>query len=275
MARSELRMPSPNGVASGQTATFKLPIGNRFHNLQLIYSGVTLAQMTEIRVYANGKVIHRLSGEERAKLNLFDGRTPTAGVLIIPFDRYNLRTLLGEEDTALNTGSFDENGRGISSLYIEIDIDAGATAPEFKLHATVSAKKAGGAGRVLHTLKHVRDPAGAGEFDISDLPRGTATTQLLNRIVFAKNAGLGNVSAVKVERDQVTLFERSAELNTAVQKMGVRDPQTGWFVIDRTENGAGGDPIVLAGASDYRYKLDMSDGATLGIITETIGSIGD
>ena len=57
--RIEQRMPPFEGVAAGNTALIKLPIGRRFHSLYLTYSGVTLAQMTdsdslESQEYAQG-----------------------------------------------------------------------------------------------------------------------------------------------------------------------------------------------------------------------------
>jgi hypothetical protein len=58
------KMPSFEGVGAGQTATVRLPVGLRFHKLIVPYSGVTLAQMTEMRVIANGKVFQRLIGAD-------------------------------------------------------------------------------------------------------------------------------------------------------------------------------------------------------------------
>ncbi|AUR98305.1 double jelly roll capsid protein [Vibrio phage 1.249.A._10N.261.55.B9] len=273
MARIEVRMPAGEGIAAGQTATFKLPIGRRFHELQLAYSGVTLAQMTEIRIFANGKVIHRYSGSDRDSMNKFDKRAAASGVLTIPFDRYKLKTLAGEEETALNTGSADANGVSITSVYMEIDIAAAASAPVMSLTATQSDALPGGPGTVLHVQRHTRDAAGAGEFDISDLPRGTATSIALNRIFFKPSAN--DIAKVTIERNQYTIFERSKALNEVVQTDGVRTPQSGFVVVDKTERGYGGDPIDLVGVSDFRYKLDMTGTATLTIYSEYLGRLGD
>lgn len=273
MPRIEIKMPSFEGVAAGQTATAKLPIGRRYHELQLTYTGVTLAQMTEIRVFANAKKIHAYSGTDRDAMNKFDGRAAAAGVLTIPFDRYALMTLAAEEETALNTGSPDANGVQISSLYVEIDIDAGAAAPAFSLNATVSDALAGGAGTVLHVLKHTRDAAGAGEFEISDLPRGTSTTMALNRIFFKPSAN--DISNIKIERNQYTIFERTKALNAVIQADGVRTPQAGYIAVDKTERGYGGDAIALIGAVDYRYKLTMTGAASLTVYSEYMGFLGD
>lgn len=273
MARIEVRMPAGEGIVAGQTGTFKLPIGRRFHELQLAFSGVTLAQMTEIRLFANGKVIHRYSGVDRDKINQFDGRAAAGNILIIPFDRYGLKTLAGEEETALNTGSVDANGVGITSLYLEIDIDGNATAPVMTLSATQSDALAGGAGTVLHIQKHIRDTAGAGEFDVSDLPRGNATSIALNRLIVKPSAN--DISKMQIDRNQYVIFERSKELNEKVQTDGVRVPQSGYIIIDKTERGYGGDPIDLVGVSDFRYKFTTTGAASLTILSEYLGRIGD
>ncbi len=273
MARIEVRMPAFEGVAAGQTATAKLPIGRRFHELQLTYSGVTLAQITEIRLFANGKVIHRYSGTDRDSMNQFDGRAAAGGILAIPFDRFNLITQAGREETALNTGSVSEAGLSINSLYLEIDIDGAASAPAFSMTATQSDALAGGPGTVLHVQRHTRDFAGAGTFDISDLPRGTATSIALNRIFFKESANA--ITDVKLERNQYTIFERSATLNSKVQTDGIRTPQSDIYVVDKTERGFGGDPIDLVGVSDFRYNLTVDGAMTVTAYSEYLGRLGD
>ncbi len=98
------KMPSWEGVAAGQTATVRLPIGNTYHKLLVPYSGVTLAQMDEIRVIANGKTIQRLiGGDVLDSMNQFDGRNAAGGILTIDFERFGLRTRAGSEFTVIGT----------------------------------------------------------------------------------------------------------------------------------------------------------------------------
>jgi hypothetical protein len=275
-------MPAGEGIAAESTATFKLPIGRRYHELQLVGAGTTfvVADITEIRVFANNKVIHRYSGTDRDMLNQFDGRaaanTSAAGFqLVIPFDRFFLNTLAADEETALNTGSLNEKtGEIINSLYLEVDIGAGATGTlALNLDAEVSESLPGGPGTILHIMRHTRDIAGSGDFDIADLPRGTATTMALNRIVFDPSAN--TISRVKVERNQYVLFDRLAERNRRIQADGVRVPVGDWYVLDRTEKGYGGDPIDLMGAADYRYILTVSGAMTVKTLSEYLGRLGD
>ncbi|DAB27338.1 MAG: hypothetical protein A2513_04400 [Sulfurimonas sp. RIFOXYD12_FULL_33_39] len=276
MARISVRMPSPQGVGAGQTATFKLPIGRRYHALYLTYSGTTFAllHMNEIRVIVNGKVIHRYSGVECDTMNKFDGRAAANGTLTIPFDRYKLKTVPAEIETALNTGSIDpKTGVSITSVTVEIDIDALAVAPVLSMTALQSDTLVGGAGTILHRGKFNYSPTGAGEFAISDLPRGNSTSMAQNRIVFIPD--VNSISKVTIERNGYTVFERSKALNEMIQTDGVRKPQSGYIVVDRTEGGYGGDPLSLLQVHDLRYKLEMTGASNITILTENLGRLGD
>lgn len=281
--RIDVKMPAGEGIAAGQTATFKLPIGRRYHELQLVGSATAfvVANLSEIRVFANNKIIQRFSGAQRDLVNQFDGRaaadTSAAGFsLVIPFDRYFLNTVAADEETALNTGSLNEKtGEIINSLYLEVDLAAaGITGtPVLELNATVSEALPGGPGTVLHIQRHLRDVAGAGDYDLVDLPRGGVTTAYLNRVFFDPSAN--SITRVKIEADQRILFDRKAALNRRIQADGVRVPQGDVFAIDRTEKGYGGDPLNLQGLQDYRYILTVDGAMTLTAITEYMGRLGD
>lgn len=274
MARITKRMPTPTGVGAGETALAKLPIGNRFHRLFLIYSGVTLAQMTEIRVLANAKTIHRYSGDERDVLNQFRGLDAAAGILEIPFDRQDLLTRKGQEETAINTGDVGPNGQIITALNLEIDVDGAAAGPSFQVYAEISDRLQGiGPGTILHVKKHTRSAAGAGELEIADLPFNQRTAMGLNAVFMKPSAN--DISKIVVERGLYKVFERTKALNERIQTNGYRYPQAGWHAVDFTENRFGGNTLNLVGYQDFRYLLDMTGAAQLNIISEYMGQLGD
>ena len=269
------KMPTPAGVVAGGTATFTLPIGRRFHELHLNYSGTsfTLAHMTEIRVNVNGKVIHTYSATERDTLNQFDGRVASAGTLVIPFERYNLKTLVAESLTALNTGSADAQGVSINQVSVEIDIASAASAPALEMYALQSDSLLGGAGTVMHVKRVTYTPQGAGNFEISDMPRGNATSIGLNRVIFVPDAN--SIDNIKMERNSYNIFDRPTALNSRMQTDGVRTPQAGFIIIDPSERGEGGQIIDLLGITDFRFKLEMTGACNLKMISEYIGRLGD
>ncbi len=260
------------GVSAGGKALNKLPIGLRYHDLYLKYSGVTLAQLTNIELKANGKTFQRFSATERDTMNQFDRMSAAGGRLRMPLDRW-VRERGNVESTAVNTGVRDETGNIITSFQVEIDIDAAASAPVLDLEATRSPAVAGGPGVMLHIRKQNRTIAGAGELEVSDYIYGTLETQLINRIFFRPSAG--TLDRVEIERDLRTIWDREAALNTQVQTdHRYRAPQAGYFVVDPSERGYGGNTIDVRNVQDLRVLMDCSAAMTVNGVFEYIGGLG-
>ncbi len=272
------RLPNPDSVSAGTTATFRIPVGRRIHQLLLEYvhsEDLNVSHFTEIRIFINGSVFQRFSGTRRDKINQFDKRAAANGVLVIPFDRTGLKTVAGEEETAINTGVADANGRKISQMYMEIDIAAGATvsASDLKLSAIESDSIEGGAGMIPYIRTEQRTAAGAtNDFQIADLvnPGLNAPDKVaLSRVHFTPSAG--SISQLEVNRNTYTLFERSDALNRAIQADGVRTPIAGQYTVDTAERGHGSRVISLYGMTDYRYRLDVSEAMTIECTSEYFG----
>ncbi|HZF30004.1 MAG TPA: major capsid protein P2 [Gammaproteobacteria bacterium] len=284
MPRVDQKMPAPPSVGTGATTTFRLPIGRRYHSLQLLASAttITVADLTEIRVLLNNKIIQRFSGADRNVMNRFDGRDDAANTgadfsLELPFDRYGILTKAGEEETAINTGSLDPTtGKVINSFSIEVDLagPGGITGtPALSMNATTSEALPGGPGSVPHILKSTRDFSAAQQYEISDLPRGGVTTQFLDKIFMKPSTS--TLDLFKVLANQTTLFERTAALNERKQRDGIRFPQAGWYCIDRSEHGYGGDPFDLRGLEDWRLQLTTGAALTATLYSHYIGGLGD
>jgi len=284
MPRIDNRMPAAQSVVAGQTTNFRLPIGRRYHALQLLASGTAFApsDLTEIRVLLNNKVVQRFSGADRDTMNQFDGRNPAAISaasfnLILPFDRYGILTKAGEEETAINTGSVDPNsGKVINNFSLEIDVTGGGTATgtlTLDLYATTSEALPGGPGTVPYINKSTRDYAAASEYDLSDLPRGGVSTQFIDRIFM--HPSTSTLENLRVLANSYKVFERTAALNERAQSDGIRVPQAGWYVIDRTEHGYGGDPFDVRGLDDWRLQFTTGAALTNTMYTHYLGGLGD
>jgi len=276
-------MPAAQSVTAGQTTTFRLPIGRRFHEVQIIGSGTAFApaDLSEIRVLLNNKVTQRFSGSDRNTMNIFDGRAAAASssagfTLILPFDRYGILTKAGEEETAINTGSTDPNtGKVINNFSIEVDVaSSGPTGTlTMDMYATTSEQIPGGPGTVPYILKSTRDYSSAAEYDLSDLPRGGVTTQFVDRIFFKPSTS--TLENLRVLANSYKVFERTAALNERKQIDGIRVPQAGWYVIDRTEHGYGGDPFDVRGLDDWRIQFTTGAALTNTVYTHYLGGLGD
>jgi len=260
------RMPSFEGVAAGQTATAKMPIGLSYHTALLTYSGVTLAQINEIRVVVNGKVLQRyVEASHLDSMNKFNGEAGAAGILNIPIgDSFGNKTRAGVELSKLGTGVAGDTN-AVTSLHIEVDIDAAAVGTTLSLLATMSDPDV--SGLVKHVRQFTKTPTGAGIFEISDLPRGD-----LYKKLFLKAS---NITKVEIERDERIIFSRTTAENTKIQNDGVRISQAGYWVIDFTEEGYGSEEMITQGVQDLRLKLTMSAGETIGLTLESFNSLGD
>jgi len=290
MAKLGNLLPKPDGVSAGGTATFRIPTGRRIHSLQFQYNGVdqAISDFTEFRLYINGKEFQRFSGIERDKLNQFDKAPAANGVLKIPFDRKDCITKAGRETTALNTGVEDSNGNKISSMYMEVDILAGATiaGSDLTLYAKESdavfytmgangVKTKAGAGVIPYLRKEQRTVSGADtDYQISDLvnPGVNAPDKIaLDRITFVPNAN--TISNLIIFRNQYNIFDRPDALNRFMQNDGIKAPVAGFFTIDTKEDGLGGETIDLTGMTDYRYRLACSGAMTLTCLSEYFGAL--
>lgn len=266
-------MPSFQGVAAGQIATLTMPIGLTYHSLLITYSGATLAQMTEIRLKANGRQIFSQSAVDLDIANQFDGKAAASGILRLDFDRLNLLTRAGQELTAIGTGapvnndpaSGAYNPTPLSTFQLEIDIDGAAVSPALSAKAIQSAPSPLGA--LLKRRRFNYSQTGAGEFEISDLPKG----DLMNKIWIKQSAN--NLTKVVMERDNFLSFERTPAENNLIQTDGVRVPQTNWFVIDPTERGFGAESIVSR-VNDFRLKFTASAATDYTIYVDYLGALG-
>ncbi|WP_086931448.1 major capsid protein P2 [Agarilytica rhodophyticola] len=271
--RIEKRMPSFNSVSAGNTASISLPIGRRYHMLYLFYSGITLAQMTEIRIKANGKVFQKFSATERDIMNQHKKLEPANGILRIPFDRVGLKRRDQEELTAVNTAVPDVRGNAINSFTLEIDIAEGVTAPSLKIEASQSAAIPGGPGLMMNIRRESRSINGAGELEVSDYLYGTPVSQSFDCMYAIPSAG--SISKIRMERNLETFWERSAELNEMVQFDGVRQPISPWFSVDGLELGYGGNAFDLRNLNDFRVIYNCSEAMTVKSVFEYIGVLGN
>ena len=257
-------MPSPEGVAPGQTATFRLPIGRTYHSLLLAYTGITLAQMLEIRIVANGQVIRRYSGGgvKADTINKFLSLAAAAGILRLDFDRMGMRLKDGEEYTSFGTG-YAGDPTPVTTLTLEIDIDAAAIAPAFTLKAIQSEPRPFGLVSMLREFSY--NAAGVGEYEIVDLPKGS----VIGKIFIAS----ANVTKLKIEKDGFVVFERTKAENELVQADGYRTPQAGYYVYDPSENGFAGEALPTMNVQDLRIIVTMSAPGAIPLTVEYISPL--
>ena len=264
MPKTTRKMPGFEGLAAGQTATCRLPIGRTYEQLLVTYSGATLAQLNEMRIVANGEVIHRVTEFNKLDaMNQYEGRAAAAGVIVFDFNRFNMRTRAGEEYTGLGTGVL-EDPRKITTLSLEVDIDGAAAGPALSVKAVQSPARV--AGEILKTKQYTYTAGAAGEFEISDLPKGDK----INKVYFGEHTA--NVyTKLVLERDNYIEFERSTAENELIQTDGVRTPQTDYVVYDPSENGNAEEWLNTKSVQDLRFRLTLTNAGQVPVTVESIG----
>lgn len=257
-------LPGFEGVVAGGRATLSIPPSHTIHELLLTMGGTTFTEqhIDKITIKGNGKPLFECSGNELDIMNQFDGMAASDGNLLrLNFERFGLKTRAGVELTAfglgmpqnMNVNAKDKLGRSLynptplTSFQIEIEINASAVAPELSAKARMSGPSP--LGNIIKRRYYGYSPAGAGIFQISDIPVGDQ----MNRIwIFSDQ-----ISSVELQRDHFQVFKRTPAENNLVQSDGAKTPQANLFVIDPTEEGNGGE-MIHSNVDDFRLLLDMA-----------------
>lgn len=170
MSRRIVKMPAFNGVAAGSRATLTMPVGARkYLKLLIVYKAGADNQATiegalkATRFLVNGRPQREATVAQINTLRAYRGRAFVTGHVIVDFVEPSARTLQGEELYGWGTNN-------VSTLTLEVDIDAAAVAPALTAYAEIedSIENLGG---ILKWRRNSYQSAGAGVLAIRDLPR--------------------------------------------------------------------------------------------------------
>lgn len=261
--RQIVRLPSLANVTAGGTATLNMPLGRTYEKLTLTYSGVTRAQLKDIRLMIDGKpVLEYETAEQLASLNKYYGRHDEAGFVTIWFIRPELNALAQQRVTGLGTG---KDGVGVvQTLQLEVDIDSEAENPVIEARAVQSDPKPLG---VMNKLKRfVYSSATAGQFEIDNIPKGPR----LAAVHFIKEAG--DVSRIEVEQNSRKIVEGSKGLLQYMQKESGRKPQPKITAVDWLQEGDLGQAIDTRPGviQDQRFRLTLDTPGAVTVLVEYI-----
>lgn len=192
------KLPPFENVVANNTATMpRLPMGLTYHGIILKLGGTfTKAQITAIRMRLDGKQFIDITGAHLDTIDQFDGRTPSATYLTIPFGEANARTIIGEGIGSIETALYDR-------MELEVDIGA-ATAPTLNAWAIVGGPKQNRkyARFIRAYLKTTHTPAAAGEFNLP-IPLGSLVGAEIKRLHLFH----ANLTKLQVTRDGLWLLQ--------------------------------------------------------------------
>ncbi len=191
----------------------------------------TKAQLSRILVRLGSKPIWDVTGSEIASIALYEGRTATATVLILPWANWFARSIAEQY-----LGAIDFGAVGVRDLTMEITI-AGGTAPTVSAIAEVAPPKVLDAAsnqlfRAL--LRNPIAPASAATFLPLLLNYGQAGGALIRRLFFFSNL----VTALEVKRDGLDILEQIplALINAIQSESFPHTPQSNIYTYDVVED---------------------------------------
>jgi hypothetical protein len=191
----------------------------------------TKAQLTRLLVRLGSKPIWDVTGAEMATISLYEGRTATATILILPWSNWFARSIPEQYLGAIDFGQV-----GVRDLTLEITI-AGGTTPTLSAIAEVAPPKVLDAqSNVLFRalLRTPLSPAGAATFAPQLINYGQAGGALLRRLFFFSAV----VTALEVKRDGLDILEQIplALINAIQSESFPHTPQSNVYCYDVIED---------------------------------------
>lgn len=267
-------------VAANSTATIDLLAltkGRVLDRISLLLGGTfTKAQITDLRVKANGKIIYQDSGDRIDKRNQYRGLTAAATNLTIDFSEIRAKDLLDQKLGALDTGV----RAGISTLTMEVDIGA-ATNPtlaawaECSWQATQVEAAVDLIGKVLNFPHQCN--ATAAKYPIT-IPYGRQGGSLIKRIHLVPPASGITINGFEVRKNGVTIFDSTVGVNNFINTEYQRVAQSGWFHCDFINDGNFLGNILNAAEADtmeYYADVTVSTPGTIQVVTEMLDTLAN
>lgn len=255
MTRRIEKLPTPQGIGVGQTATLNLPLGPTYHRFDLrlkaAASGGTAADVTaanwgnyidDIRLIVDGDVRIEITAEQLVKRAQFFGYSLQTGVLPLFLSMPWARTMGGEDQTAYGT-----NG-GMSSFTLEVDFKDNVVIGSFRVYAEQSEPMP--FGPHLRIQRFAKSFSVIGLEEISDLPRGAYA--LLG--IDVTNTSVGDIE-ILANNNRVHVSDKA--IRESNHKIAKRVKQTGMTHLDFMPQDRVNEAMPMA-LQDFRVKLDFT-----------------
>ncbi len=257
MARQSKSLTSFSNVSAGSTATLQLPLGATYDAIHIKYAGVTLAQLKNIEVRINGKVIQSFIDATRLQdINKYYKRNVKAGVITLWFVRPEMDNVGLRRMTAIGTAD-------VSTFDLRVDIDGAAAAPVLTAYANKSNQSP--LGMITKFKRFPASSATAGQKEIDNIPRE-------GRIA-AIHLFKADISKVEVEVNERPVYDFDKVLGAGVQVDYGRNPNAAKHTsVDFTLDGDPSQALVVQGANDFRLRTELDTSGAFDIVVEYLTS---
>lgn len=223
--KSLKQLPTIANVAAGNTVSIMLPVGNTYETIHVYYEGVTAAQLKNIKLEGNSRLISEWpNGERLMSMDAHYDRATASGVLIFNFTRPELHQL-GDR----RFFGFDTNrSQGISTANISIEIDAGAVAPTLKAYAQTVQSVQGIPNYLTKVRRMFVSVSAAGTFEIDNIPKPVGAHIAAIHLYMPDDGdadGLCQITKAELLVDNTNWHDIDAEKAANFQMLSGRDPQ--------------------------------------------------
>jgi hypothetical protein len=244
-------------VVKGNTATVQLPINNTYDRIYLKIAGMTKAQMKNIRLELNGRLVFDYKDAVRMEeIDAYYKRNIETDVVAIHFNEDDL-TRTFEEGAFFGLATY-----GLQTAVLSFDIDAAATAPVVTAFAEKSEPFAA-LGQWIKKGRNYPFSVAAGVNEITTLPRPDGAS------IKAIHIRKSDVVGAELVIDNTKWFELDKAINEQMQKRYGRAPDTDFMTIDFMLQGKLSECLPLTNAiQDMRLRVNCTTGGTVEVFVE-------
>lgn len=264
------RWGTVDGVAASSRFTARFQPGATFEYIDLVMTGTTIAQVTNISVRINGIEIQSFrSGTELELWNSFQDEdyTTVAGTLRFDFRRLGTKNPALRDQTMIGTGVAAQSAAQavVSTFEISGDLASGIT-PTITPYASVRDAAPLGLLRLVRPFQFT--PPATGSYEWDGLPRSA----VIERI--GHNMGSGVFDEVKLKVNQNIISEGPITRHNAEQNNGVRRTQSNWFFVEPDPYGDGNDLYNMSGVADFRLVYNVTTANPIPVVASYLGFLG-
>lgn len=252
------------GVAAGGTVSLTMPVNLTYDKVHLEYTGVTAAQIKNIKIELNGRTLTEYATlQDLINENTYYNREVTAGFATLHFVRSEVKS--SKAPQLVEQRFFGLGTAGLSLCQIKFDIDAAAAAPVINAYAEKSAASAPG---WLFKRRSFRFNFMEGINEVENIPRPRGAYIALIEI---KKAGIK--SAEFLVNNTKWREHIPKPLHDAILKQNERTPVTDTHAIDLMLDGDVFGALMLdPEINDMRLRIDSTSGGQAEVVVHYFDS---
>lgn len=266
------KLPTIANVAAGNTVTINMPVNNTYEAVHLYFSGVTAAQLKNIKLEANSRMISEWPDAVRLQsIDAHYDRVTVSGVLIFNFNRPELHQLGDRRFFGFDTSPT----QGIQTANISIDIDAAAAAPVLTAYAQTVISIAGVPNYLTKIRRMFVNVSAAGTFEIDNIPKPIGASIAAIHLYMPDDAdgdALCQITKAELLVDGTNWHDLGAEIAANFQIVNGRDPQVAdSAVVDLILDGDIKHALPLTkNIQDFRLRCEAASSGQVEIMIEYI-----